>query len=114
MEAEMTGVTANAVHPGLVLTEVTRNMNFILRWGDFLFTPIMVLFRKIRICGAMTSIHVATSPELEGVGGKYFFHCESTSAGEAAYDVEDAKKLWELSIKLTGLESNNHNQLSGQ
>lgn len=105
MEAENTGVTANAVHPGIVLTEVTKNMNFVMRWGDFLCTPLMLPFRKIRAHGALTSVHVATAPELEGIGGKYFFHCESVSASEAAYDTEAAKKLWDISLKLTGLES---------
>ena len=106
MEAEKTGVTANALHPGNVLTEVTRNMNFIMRWGDFLCTPIMLLFRKIRAQGAWTSIHVATAPELEGVGGKYFLHCASVPASVAAYDTDAAKKLWEISMRVNFLKSN--------
>ena len=108
MEAERSGVTANAVHPGNVLTEVTRHMNFIMRWGDFLFTPIMLLFRKIRVQGAMNSIHVATSPELDGIGGKYFVHCESVPASAAAYDLGAAKRLWDISMALTGLDSNSN------
>ncbi len=53
--------------------------------------------------GAYCSIHVATSPTLAGVGGKYFGNSEICKVSSAAQDREAAAKLWEISVKLTGL-----------
>jgi hypothetical protein len=83
------------------MTDVTRNMNVIMRYGDACFTPVMLLLRKIRSQGAATSVYVATEPDLDGVGGKYFFHCKSEPTGAVANDLETAAKLWEISLQVT-------------
>jgi hypothetical protein len=85
------------------MTDVSRNLPFLIRIGEQLAYPIMVLLRKQPIAGAASIIYLATSPEVEGVGGKYWFHCESISASQAAYNLEDASRLWEVSLQLTGL-----------
>ena len=103
MKASGSSVTCNAVHPGCVRTEVTRNMSFLMRAGDSLSSPIMSLLRKTPPEGAYTSIHVATSPELEGKGGLYFHHCEAVSTGLCAQDAISQGELWKLSERLTGL-----------
>jgi hypothetical protein len=67
--------------------------------------------------GAATSILVATSPQLDGIGGRYFEDCNqarvldpdvpnTTIFHVAAYalDPDNAKRLWELSLELVGLE----------
>lgn len=95
-------VTCNAVHPGCVRTEVTRNMNDYMRYGDMLATPFMKMLQKTPSEGAYCSIHVATSNELNNVGGHYFMHCKSVKMGVAA-DADAAKKLWDISEKYTGL-----------
>ena len=105
MTAKGSGVTCNAVHPGCVRTDVTRNMSFIMRAGDSIATPIMSLLRKTPSEGAYTSIHVATSPDLEGRGGMYFHHCRPVPTGACATDNIAHTKLWRLSEKLTGLSS---------
>ena len=92
------------MHPGLVLTEVTRNMPYFMRLGDKMLYPLMCLLRKTPLQGASTTIHVATSLECEIMGGKYFFHCSTAPAGNAAYSTEDARQLWEHSEKLTSVE----------
>ena len=92
---------SRVVHPGLVLTEVTRNMPYFMRLGDKILYPLMCLLRKTPLQGASTTIHVATSLECENMGGKYFFHCSAVPAGKAAYDIEDARRLWVLSEKMT-------------
>ena len=96
-------VTCNAVHPGCVRTEVTRNMNLLMRVLNGLVAPFLMTLQKTPHEGAYCSIHVATAPELEGIGGKFYFHCKAISPAECAQDPEAADKLWRLSEKLTGL-----------
>jgi hypothetical protein len=62
-----TGVTAYAVHPGVVLSEITRNSYLLcLLWR--LFSP----FFKSTSQGAQTSLHCALAEDLEPLSGKYF------------------------------------------
>lgn len=96
---EGTGVTANCLHPGVVRTGITRDMPFFLQplvklAGLFMLSPSK---------GAATSLHVATSPELEGVTGKYFRECRESRSSPLSHDEEMAKKLWAVSAELTGL-----------
>lgn len=97
-------VTSNCVHPGLVRTEVTRNMNFFMRLGNQLFAPVLLALQKTPSQGAYCSIHVATNPMLEGLGGLYFVNSTPSSVGKGALDLAAAKRLWELSEKLTGVK----------
>jgi NAD(P)-dependent dehydrogenase (short-subunit alcohol dehydrogenase family) len=103
LTAKGSKVTVNAVHPGLVMTDVTRNMPFFMRIGDALAQPLMMLLRKTPAQGAYSSVHVATSPKLEGIGGLYFQNCHPARVGSAALDTEAAAELWKISEKLTGL-----------
>ena len=66
-------VTCNAVHPGCVRTDVTRNMNAFMRIGNMLAAPIMWTLQKTGEQGAYSSIYAATSPELTNKGGLYLF-----------------------------------------
>mmetsp|Transcript_22658 Transcript_22658/g.33124 ORF Transcript_22658/g.33124 Transcript_22658/m.33124 type:complete len:387 (+) Transcript_22658:39-1199(+) len=96
-------VTVNAVHPGIVLTEVTRSLNFFVRQAHALLTPLMLLVQKLPSQGAYTSVFAATSPALEGVSGRYLVHCKSYPVSKHASDPDAASKLWDVSSKLTGL-----------
>lgn len=93
-----TGVTANCLHPGAVRTGIWRHA------GPY--TP-LVLFASLFMIGpkkgARTSIYLATSPEVEGVTGKYFERCQEKASSKRSQDPVLAKQLWELSEKLTGL-----------
>lgn len=94
-----TGVTVNCVHPGAVRT----------RWGDEagvlgigirLARPFMIGPDK----GAETPVYVATSQELEGVSGKYFVRKEIQDSSKESNSMEEARKLWDVSLKLSGLQ----------
>lgn len=61
----------------------------------------MRLVEKTPAEGAYTSVHVATAPELQGVGGKYFVHCAPVRMPAAAEHVEQCEMLWELSQSIT-------------
>lgn len=106
------GITANAVHPGAIETNLSRHMD--PEDVQQLLTSGMYRYKTIEQ-GAATSVLVATSPLLEGVGGRYFEDCneavtvdkvtETTPSGVAAYalDAANAKRLWELSGELLGI-----------
>ncbi|WP_437734412.1 SDR family oxidoreductase [Sorangium sp. So ce1335] len=88
-----TGVTVNAVHPGVVATELTR---------DFpkLFTKLFQLFLLTPEQGAACSLHVATAPELDGVTGEYFEESRIKPAAAAALGEAAQERLWELTEAL--------------
>ncbi|KAL5021005.1 hypothetical protein ScPMuIL_000160 [Solemya velum] len=101
----MLGVTVNCLHPGCIYTQLFRNTPAPLR---FLFYLCSLLFFKTPVEGAQTAIHCAISEDVEGVTGKYFMDCRQSEQllNPLAHDEGIAKKLWEVSEKLTGLRKN--------
>lgn len=91
-------VTSNAVHPGSVATEVTRENPLL-----FALQPLSRLVLKTPAQGAATSVHVATAPELVGVSGRYFARSREAPAATIADDREVATRLWALSAERVGL-----------
>jgi len=53
--------------------------------------------------GAVTSVHVASAPDLQGVTGRYFANSKSRESSKRSYDKADAARLWQLSANLVGL-----------
>ncbi len=96
------GVTANCLHPGVVAT------NIFTAFGGRTGKIFTVLFRPFMLSpadGAKTSIYLASSPEVANVTGKFFDKCREVAPAAAAQDVAAAKRLWEISAKLTRLSS---------
>jgi NAD(P)-dependent dehydrogenase (short-subunit alcohol dehydrogenase family) len=96
---EGTGVTANALHPGLVATSYGHDgdTSGILAFSiDKLARP----FSIDPVSGAKTSIYVAASPELNGVSGLYFVKCKPKQPKRQARDAAAAKQLWDVSEEL--------------
>ena len=89
--------TANAVHPGVISTNLGRHMNAFMTATFSLFGWIAL---KSIPQGAATEVYVATSPALAGVTGQYFADCNVAKSRPDADDAELAKKLWEVSEKL--------------
>lgn len=91
-------VTVNCLHPGAVRTNIWSHAG--------VFTPLTLLgslFMMGPKRGARTSIYLATSPEVEGVTGKYFEKCRPTESSSTSQDPVLACQLWELSLKRAGL-----------
>lgn len=96
---EGTGVTVNALHPGFVATSFMQGNG---RLGALLRLSAS-LFATDSEQGAKTSIYLASSPEVEGISGRYFKKCRETRPSKAALDDEAARRLWDLSAQQTGL-----------
>lgn len=87
-----TRATANAVHPGAVRSEFGRGGG----WMGAAFRAFGVFMRSPEK-GAETAVWLATSPEAEGVTGRYFYDKKQISAQLIAYDPAAQQRLWELS-----------------
>lgn len=102
-------VTVNAVHPGIVNTEIFRYMSFYQSTFSTLFIyPFSWLFMKTPRLGAQTVIHVAVDPSLKGVSGKYFSNCKEIDPSPQAENEDFAKRLWLISEKWTKLPEAQH------
>ncbi len=89
------GIDTNAVHPGVVDTELLR------RW----LGPFGAVSRFVRgpAAGAAPIISLAADRALEGVSGKFFDRMREGPSAPASYDEETARRLWDVSARLTGL-----------
>jgi retinol dehydrogenase 14 len=95
---EGTGVTANCVHPGVVRTNFGRDDAGAVQR---LMTPLATLFMRTPEQGAETSVWLASSPEVEGVTGRYFADKTARRSSKRSYDTELARRLWQVSEQLT-------------
>ncbi len=94
---EGSGVTVNALHPGLVRTNIARNNGLLGRVVNFFIGARGVDAVK----GAETLNYLATSPEVAGITGKFFVDCRAVPSSALSYDAGLASDLWELSERLT-------------
>ena len=92
-----TGVTANCLHPGVVGTNIGHAGPTRIRYGIKLVRPFLLSPKR----GATTSIYLASSPEVEGVSGKYFVGRREERTSDESYDRTVAARLWTVSEELT-------------
>jgi NAD(P)-dependent dehydrogenase (short-subunit alcohol dehydrogenase family) len=86
------GIRANTLHPGHVATDIWRT-NF-GKFGPYL-KRFMQLFSLTPEEGADTVIYLASSPEVDGVGGKYFVRRKAVRSSRVSCDPEIAQRLWQ-------------------
>lgn len=99
---EGSGVTANALHPGVVNTSFgAEDPGMAQRVFVPLLRPLMLTPEK----GAATSIQLASAAELQGVSGNFFSRGKPRRSSKNSYDRAAAKRLWEVSEELTGIGS---------
>jgi NAD(P)-dependent dehydrogenase (short-subunit alcohol dehydrogenase family) len=98
------GVTANALHPGLVRTGFGRGGSRRLGVVFTLLRPFMIGPEQ----GAATSVHLASSATVAGVSGAYFVKCKEARSSAASYDAEAGRALWQISERLTPLPAPLH------
>jgi NAD(P)-dependent dehydrogenase (short-subunit alcohol dehydrogenase family) len=104
------GVRANAVHPGMIMTDLARHMGE----GDMAELGARAAQReasgngrglgefKTVEQGAATSVYAAVSPSLEGVGGRYLEDVDFGEPSAWATDSDSAERLWAMSESLVG------------
>jgi len=97
---EGTGVTANALHPGLTSTGFGQNNPGLLMKIMGAVIPLVARSPKK---GAETSIYLASSPEVQSITGKYFVNCKVTQPASQATDRAVAKRLWDISAEMVHL-----------
>ncbi len=95
-------VTVNALHPGLVATNIVRGFGV-----PRLLLPVLLaatrLFMTTPEMGARAAIHLATDPDLATVNGQYFVDGKPSRSPARSYDHQLQEKLWSLSASLTRL-----------
>jgi len=94
-----TGVTANVLHPGVVSTgfgaeDPSRIFRFLV--------PFARPFMKTAQEGAATSVYLASSPDVDGVTGKYFANGKVATSSQASHDAAAGDRLWQVSASLVG------------
>ncbi len=105
------GVTANAVHPGAIRTEVFRDVpdsdaQMAIAWSAQSGSP-----EKTPSQGAATEVWAAVSPEIDGISGQYLEDCRiavsipsvdfgAAGVADEALDEKAAELLWEASEKI--------------
>jgi NAD(P)-dependent dehydrogenase (short-subunit alcohol dehydrogenase family) len=98
------GVTVNALHPGFVRTNFGGNTS-----GGGIVTFLFRVFVKFVAIsterGAETAVYLAISPEVEGVTGQYFHKKKAVEPALQAKDMQIARRLWEESERLAGIEA---------
>jgi NAD(P)-dependent dehydrogenase (short-subunit alcohol dehydrogenase family) len=92
-------ITANAMHPGFVRTNLGRDNGWLLHK----LIRLVMLAAGTAEAGADTCIYLASSDEVEGVSGKYFKGRKAVRSSKASYNLEEARKLWEISEEILGL-----------
>jgi NAD(P)-dependent dehydrogenase (short-subunit alcohol dehydrogenase family) len=95
---EGSNATANAVHPGIIMTNLARHFP---KWQQIAGRLIGWTFMKSMEAGAATTCYVATNPALAGVSGYYFADCNPELPTKQMRDPMLAAKLWEVSEELT-------------
>ena len=93
-----TSVTANCLHPGGVATGFGQNRPGALKLLLRLARPFLLTAER----GAATSLYLASSPNVEGVSGKYFAKCKPARSSAASYDEALQERLWALSLDQIG------------
>lgn len=95
-----TGVTSNALHPGLIKSNLTGEMPALLRWG-------VNLVSRPPERAAAAALYLASSSALEGVTGKFFKGKQEIAPAAYALDKQVQDRLWQESEKLAGLSTLN-------
>jgi retinol dehydrogenase-12 len=94
-----TGVTANVLHPGVVRTGFGRDAKPLMRIGITIAKPFMLSPER----GADTIVYLASAPEVAGKSGGFYEKRQLREPSPAARDDALARRLWEVSERLTGL-----------
>ncbi len=101
LRARGSRVTINAVHPGIVATDIVVNRaNDRFRWVASLMKILFMTSDE----GAKTSVYLACNPALDRVSGEYFYRCKIEPSSVESKNLASATRLYDVSLKLCGLD----------
>jgi len=100
-----THITVNAVHPGGVATNISKNNGWI-SWGKHYVYYLLKGNLLTSTQAAKAIIYLALSDEVKGVTGKYFYKKKQIPSSVVSYEKEAQKKLWDLSLRLVDFRQN--------
>ncbi len=95
-----TNITSNCLHPGNINSNFGKSGNPVMQFLMNNFGFVLTSPEK----GAETSIYLATSPEVQGKTGLYWYRKNPTIPSMEAISSENSRRLWEISLKLTGIK----------
>jgi len=98
-----TNITANAIDPGGVATNIGKN-DGLIPWAKHLVYYLIKRELLTPKQGAETVIYLASSEIVKGISGKYFYQKKEKRSSDESYEVSKAKQLWELSEQLCGIK----------
>ncbi|HET8839955.1 MAG TPA: SDR family oxidoreductase [Ktedonobacteraceae bacterium] len=91
-----TGVTVNALHPGIIASEFGRGLGGFLHGAWKVIAPFISTVEQ----GAQTTLYLATSPAVEGVSGKYFINSKEAQSSRRSHDKQMRLRLWQVTQDL--------------
>ena len=91
-----TGITVNALHPGMVNTNFARDNGTFYNFAMNLAYPILISPEK----GAETTLYLATSEEVNGITGKYFARKKPARSNPSSYNKSLRDQLWDKSLEM--------------
>jgi NAD(P)-dependent dehydrogenase (short-subunit alcohol dehydrogenase family) len=97
---EGTGISANAVNPGLVRTNIGMDSGRLISIAKRLIDRWRAISPEQ---GADTVVWLASSPDVEELTGQYFERRSAVRSSRASYDIASQQRLWRISERLTGL-----------
>ncbi|MCC6516212.1 MAG: SDR family oxidoreductase [Chitinophagales bacterium] len=95
-----TNITANCLHPGNINSNFGQSGNPLMKFLMSNFGFVLTTPEK----GAETTIYLATSPEVQGKTGLYWYRKNPTFPSLEAISSENSRRLWEISHKLSGVK----------
>jgi len=107
-----TGISSNALHPGVVATELGRYLfpstsSSNENTGPFWAAPLIFVLKQFLLTpeeGARTSIYLASDDKVRGVTGKYYDSCKPIESNRESYDTDISAKLWDVSAELVKID----------
>lgn len=99
LRGEGSARTANALHPGVIRTNLVRHMPLAARLAFGAAAPLVL---KDARQGAATQCYLAVHPHVEGVSGEYFADCNRASPSRQGRDMALAERLWHVSEEIVG------------
>lgn len=100
LDAEKVDIKVVSLHPGVVRTELGRNLATGFKIGIYALYPFWWYFTKNPEQGAQTTLHCVLEAQDKIVGGAYYSDCKEKDSNAESKKEEDWKKLWEVSEEL--------------